>query len=240
MGYPCHHVASVMRTEPSFDGMFKDGFPLTSVQVFWRIEYYHYGMSTNPKHQSIQKTLAKIVANDTTGVPCPVISVQDEYIVPESVLTLLYSPAECRVLNYNDSLSAEALRKLKDKREHQRLEAMADVPAGLSQASYFDDGLDDGAFAYIVSKGDDEEDKNLWSKFHSSEILKNTFYDAAEAINNSNSKEKLEAELMTYLNQITSKARGDCDSNVKRKGKRISMMPPNSKRKKAAGTKNMI
>lgn len=95
--------------------------------------------------------------------------------------------------------------------------------------------MDGGAFAFILK---DDEDV-IKCNYHSSDVLKNAFYDAAEAIYNSNSTQRFERDLLQYLNKLTNEARGDCDSNLKRRGKRVSMMPPNSKRKKTHGTAHM-
>ena len=244
MGYPCRHIGSVMKNDASFKLCYAAGFPLTSVIVFWRQEYYLYGMSSNPLYFPIQKTLWSLSRNDTTGVPCPVLPEQDKYEVPEYILELLGSPAECRVLNYTDSLSSVSLRELMDRRNANRMLDNADVPMGLSQTSHFDDDVnvtfgeydDDGAFGYVMNQdgipkpGDQASTK---------EILSSAFYDAVEAIHNSNSKGKYEQELLAVFHELQMRANADCDANKKRAGKRISMFPPNSKRKKTHGTKHM-
>ena len=96
--------------------------------------------------------------------------------------------------------------------------------------------MDGGAFAFILNDDEDVVDSN----YHLSDVLKNAFYNAAEAIYNSNSTKRFERDLLDYLNKITNKARGDCDSNLKQRGKRVSMMPPNSKQKKTHGTAHMM
>ena len=88
MGHPCLHVGQVLKTEPALRSVYGSGFPLTSVQVFWRQEYYLYGMSLDPKNKCVQETLSSMVKNDTTGVPCPVLPVLSNYVVPEYVLKL--------------------------------------------------------------------------------------------------------------------------------------------------------
>jgi len=237
MGFPCCHVGSVMKSDSVMRRQFNDGFPLTSVQVFWRIEYYHYGMSNNQMHSTIKKTLRDLSMNDTTGVPCDEIQECDTYCVPEHVLQLFHSPAECRVLNYNDSLSAKSLREIQDQNNHVRMEGTSDVPAGLSQHSHFDDEDDDGdgTFGFVM----DHDEPLDCHVYHSSKVLQSAFYETAEAIHNSNSKSKFEKEMLAFFNELAKSARSDCDSNQKRKGKRISMFPPNSKRKKTHGTKHM-
>ena len=175
-----------------------------------------------------------LAKNDTTGVVCPDLPVQDEYIVPRNVIQLLHSPAECRVLNYKDELSALALRELQDCRNHVGMDGASSVPPGLSQTSYFGEE-DEGLAEFITNTTEfDETDK-----FHSSEILKSIFYDTTEAINNSNMKSELEKEFMIVFNKFAAKARGVCNSNMFWKGRRISMLPANSKRKKTHGTKHM-
>jgi len=233
MGYPCLHVGQVMKSEPNLKVVYGSGFPLSSVQVFWRQEYYLYGMSEDPKHRSVQETLSSLVMNDTTGVPCPALPVLSEYVVPDYVLKLLHSPAECRVLNYNDTLSAAALQSLKDRRT--RVVDDNNVPVGLSQASYFDEGQNDDAVNFIMNTDEFDDIE----RDHSSQILKNAFYDAAEAINNSNSKAQFEQFFLKFMNNITRDARADCDANVIKRGRRVSSHPSNSKRRKTHGTKHM-
>ena len=148
---------------------------------------------------------------------------------------MLHSPAECRVLNYKDDLSASALRQLQDRSNHAVLGESSIVPAGLSQTSYFDEDGHSGLADFITNTDEFDQD----DKYHSSALLKNAFYDAAEAINNSDSKEKLERELMKVLNKFSTVARGDCEANKKKGGRRMSMFPANSKRKKTHGTKHM-
>ena len=234
MGFPCRHVGAVMKSDTNLKSLYPIGYPLSSIQVFWRLEYYLYGMSTDNRHAEIKKTLMALAKNDTTGVHCPVLPSQNDYNVPDHVLQVLHSPAECRVLNYRDELSAQALRELQDRQNHVGMDGSSGVPPGLSQTSYF--GEDGEGLADFITNTT-EFDNN--DKFHTSEVLKCAFYDTAEAINNSSSKSELEENLLQVFNEFMAKARGNCDANTFQGGHRISMLPANSKRKKTHGTKHM-
>ena len=74
-------------------------------------------MSTRRNHVEIRKILQALSRNDTMGAICPSLPSTDSYDMPEKIVQLLHSPAECRVLNYNDTLSAASLRKLQDELE---------------------------------------------------------------------------------------------------------------------------
>ena len=63
MGYPCRHVGSVIKNDPTLSRLYGDGFPLHSVNVFWQLEYYRYGMSTTRNHVEIRKTLQALSRN---------------------------------------------------------------------------------------------------------------------------------------------------------------------------------
>ena len=70
------------------------GFPVDSISVFWWKDYYNYGMSSNPEHQTLRKKFKKLLKNDTPGLlltndfPDFVL---DE-IVSEQILKKFYSP----------------------------------------------------------------------------------------------------------------------------------------------------
>ena len=159
------------------------------------------------------------------------------YVVPDRVFQILHLPAECRVLNYNDDLSSLALRELQDRQLHVTMGSDGNVPPGLSQTSHFDESGNDDVAAFIYNNDDDDEEER--EKHHTSLLLKSAFYDTAEAINNSNSKEKYEREFLFVMNDIMLKARADCDANLKERGKRVSAYAANSKRKKTHGTAHM-
>ena len=238
MGLPCRHIGSVIKKNDVMNSMYNDGFPLTSVKVFWRIEYYLFGMSVSPMHSDIRKTLFTLSRNDTTGVACPDLQPLPSFDVPDFVVQLFHSPAECRVLNYNDVLSTSSLRNLQDKFNRERFGDLGTVPVGLSQLSQLADdscgGDDTFGFAMATDDNDDANPDNT-----SSSVLSSMFYQMAESINNSNSKERYENEAVAFFNDMIAKAGGDCDANKKRRGKRISMFPANSRRKKTHGTKHM-
>lgn len=105
-----------------------------------------------------------------------------------------------------------------------RIKSLKPIPPSYTFVVNVQDFLDD-LFEYLENSG--------------SSFVTLLQHDAAEAIYNSNSTEKFERDLLQYVNKVTNEARGDCDANLKRRGKRVSMMPPNSKRKKTHGTAHM-
>ena len=119
------------------------------------------------------------------------------------------------------------------------MEATADVPVGLSQTSYIVDDTnddEDDTFGFVMANND--YDTSLPDS-NSVSILQSSFYQMAESINNSISKEVYEKEVLDFFDKMSSKASGDCHANRQRAGKRISMFPPSSQRKKTHGTKHM-
>jgi hypothetical protein len=49
MGMPCRHIVSVCCGNDTILGSSPQGFPLSSIQVFWWNQYYLYGMSERNK-----------------------------------------------------------------------------------------------------------------------------------------------------------------------------------------------
>lgn len=112
------------------------------------------------------------------------------------------------------------------------------VPTGLSQRSHLAEDVeeDDDTFGFVMEVDDTEVQCR---KNNSSDILQSAFYQMAESINNSGSKEAYEKEVLDFFLNMSAKASGDCESNKRQHGKRISMLPPNSQRKKTHGTAHM-
>ena len=115
MGFPCCHIASVVQGTSSLSNMHRKGFPVSAVRVFWRLEYYLYGLSPNAAYKTIQDALSKLAENDTKGLKCPTLSPQDHYNVPEGVVMVFTAPADARVLNYTLSQVMTAISSVKDK-----------------------------------------------------------------------------------------------------------------------------
>ena len=136
MGFPCCHIASVVQGTSSLSNMHRKGFPVSAVRVFWRLEYYLYGLSPNAAYKTIQDALSKLAENDTNkGLKCPTLSPQDHYNVPEGVVMVFTAPAYARVLNYTSSQVMTAMLSVKDKNNPTIL-PYGDHP-GFSQTSHF-------------------------------------------------------------------------------------------------------
>ena len=237
MGFCCRHIGAVMRMEPLLKAAYPNGYPLSSLKVFWRQEHYVYGMSTDPTHNSIKASLSSLAKRDTTGVSCPTNlmgSCETTTEVPEHIMELLHAPAEFRVLNYSPTVCTAALRDLQDCRNPASFGHAANVPVGLSQTSHFgSNNEEDDMFSFLINNPENN------AHGHTSERLKRTFYDATEAIYNSEKTEELEIKLYDFMNKIIVEARGSCSTNVEQKGKRLSMYTASSKRRKTHGTAHM-
>lgn len=81
MGFPCCHIGSVIKSTPQLLELHPDGFPLSSVRVFWFLEYYLYGLSTDAKFSAIRDALYKLRKNDAKGVDCPTLPLYN-YPIP--------------------------------------------------------------------------------------------------------------------------------------------------------------
>ena len=71
MGFPCCHIASVCSLPDSAGNIIykeMNGFPVDSISVFWWKDYYNYGMSSNPEHQTLRNNFKKLLKNDTPGL----------------------------------------------------------------------------------------------------------------------------------------------------------------------------
>ena len=75
---------------------------------------------------------------------------------------------------------------------------------------------------------------------HTAEYLKSTFYEASEAIRNSDNPKERRDDFLALMNDIIARARADSSSNVPEKGKRLSMLTKSSKRRKTHGTGHML
>jgi hypothetical protein len=64
MGMPCCHIASVCLDNETILGIKPQGFPLSSVRIFWWNQYYLYGLSNKKDHQKSKQALITLATND--------------------------------------------------------------------------------------------------------------------------------------------------------------------------------
>jgi hypothetical protein len=196
-------------------------------------------MSEKEDHQKIRVALLVLADNDTQGLPCPTnLNKPIDFPCPDSVIALFHLPATDRLLNYDSSTATHAAQSMGDRNNSHQL--MQQVPAGLSQLSHLpsqeNGGDDDWNFGI-------EELSNTEDYGHFRKVLSRHYNDVTEAIHNSNAKEAFENELQFFLNTMTVKVRvhaiiPSSSKAPSSKGKRLSMIPASSKRRKTHGTKH--
>jgi hypothetical protein len=152
------------------------------------------------------------------------------FSVPDHVFQAFHRPATERLLNYAGTTAQEAVQRMQDRNNPNRLQEA--VPPGYSQISHLpsQDG-DSPDWNYPVEELSDTEDYS-----HTRKVVSRHYNEATEAIHNSLEKQKLEAELKECLNEFTVRARALTTVASSAKGNRISMTPANSKRRKTHGT----
>jgi hypothetical protein len=111
------------------------------------------------------------------------------------------------------------------------------VTVGLSQLSNLPSQV------YNDSDGEDwcqamEELSDMEDYQESRKVLSRHYNELSEAFNNSKEEETLESEFMKVMNDSIVCARGSVAVAASLKGRRISMLPPGSKRRKTHGTKH--
>jgi hypothetical protein len=176
--------------------------------------------------------LLALANNDTEGVAFLPSTLDDpsSFSVPSHVFKAFHRPATERLLNYGGSTAKEAVQRMQDRNNPNRLQEA--VPPGLSQISHLPS--EDGKS--IDWNNPVEELSDTKDYGHSRKVVSRHYNEATEAIHNSLDKQKLEAELKECLNEFTVRARGLTTVAASAKGNRISMTPANSKRRKTHGT----
>jgi hypothetical protein len=260
MGFPCCHIACVVQGTPELSVLHKKGFPVTAIRVFWRLEYYLYGMSTKTEYRAVREALQKLADSDTMGLKCPPLEPKEYDKMPDDVLLVASAPANARVLNYTSSQVVTAI-SLSGDQNNPTILPYGDHP-GYSQTSHFGEGnhfefaQDDGGDESYQSEDNSSHDifekqKNHFDVMIQSDVaevqpqvrdvLMKEFEDMVQAIQNSDSKEDLQKQVREMFQEITAKAVGSCHlpMNDTSKGKRQSMKGPSNKKKKTHGTKHM-
>jgi hypothetical protein len=187
MGMPCRHIASICRSNKTILGDNPKGFPLSSIRIFWWNKYYLYGMSKKRDHQKIKLDLVALANNDIQGVACPSLDAPSSLLVPDHVFKAFCHPATERLLNYTGSAAKDAVQRMQDRNNRNRLQEA--VPPGYSQISHLPSrdsaSLD---WQYPVEELSDIKDYG-----HTRKVVSRHYNEATEAIHNSLEKQNLEA-----------------------------------------------
>jgi hypothetical protein len=234
MGMPCRHIAAVCQDNHSILALDENGFPLSSVQVFWWNQYYLFGLSKAKDHFRIKEVLKSLADSDTLGLVCPEsLDSPPTYSCPEHVIESFHTPATDRLLNYDSYEAISAIQLMKDRTNPVQLSNA--VPAGMSQLSHLptDDNNEypDHDWTNSIEELSDDEDYR-----DSRRVLSRHYNELSEAFNNSKMKETLETEFKTIMNEYIVKARGTAAVPSTSQGNRVSMLPASSKRRKTHGT----
>lgn len=243
LGMPCRHIGSLIQQTPALSTLHKNGFPLDSVSVVWRQDYYAYGMKRgDPSCIPLQVTFRQLYQHDTKGLCVPdgfILDLSDTFTPPQWVCNLRSDPVEARVLNYDTNHVLHALTRWK-MRSHTLQTA---PPAGFSQASLLGNDTEDPFgesfnidqhFDETVSEQVDVDIPD--STIHTSEKYKKLYYDATEAAFSCTNRDQQEEKLFSFLNSFIAECHGMTPLSQAPSGHRISMIPANSKRQKTHGT----
>lgn len=213
---PCRHLAAVIKSCDALKKLYPNGFPLSSIGVRWLKAHYYYGVSNLSEHRNIILALRRLAENDTKGLHCP-SDLQEErsYLIDSDMEATFLAPARDRVLNYTKEQVEAAFPSSDD--EDFGL-------GGFSQISAVDDFADHPMYEIA------DPDNTIFER------LKKQFYDCVEAIQNSG-EVHLEEELAKKLDELTLRAR---KSDEAPSGKVVSLLPANSKKRKATGISLMM
>ena len=240
MGFPCRHIASVIKANNNLKNIYPNGFPLASVRLYWHLSYYYYGISTSPDFASVKTAIANLMKKDSLGVPCLAdLPHSEPYSMSGDLSICLHSPVECRVLNYCELDAIEALVAAGDRRNRHVL--TDNIPAGLSQTSFL--GSQDGGFLSQFDADDSDGDGRDWSSHGVScaDRMKSKFYAMAAAVDNLSEGVDLEGEISQFFDAITARARGLSipSDRTPTEATRVSMLPANKRNRVTHGTKHM-
>ena len=254
MGFPCHHVACVLRREPNFAQLHPEGFPLFSISAMWHTAYYLYGISNEKEHKHIHETYIQLRDQDTTGVHIP-----DHISIPEQGTTLHGNKGsvsdllavEC-VCNYDTVHVCKCFQNVVSTAPNLGFSSL--VPpdmtqqsnANHSQESYSDDffTLQDGP-SYTNRVMQDMEDNHALDNQDVFSRCKAYYRDTSNVINglDGEHKEQMVQKLIDALNGLYYKGmrwsreeRGDQSGDME--GQKFAMLPPVSKKRKTHGTKH--
>ena len=248
MGFPCRHIACVIRSEPSIAEHFPDGFPLSAVSVMWHTSYYLYGISDDPNHQQIKQTYMELQRNDTPGVCIPF-----DTIIPEPRLDAMGeethpAAADC-VWNYSAAHVRKCLETVISNAQFPQHSSI--IPAGMTQQSNvnYSDDSDDDCFtlqnepSYTERVLQDSSDNHALDNQDCFSRFKAMYRDACnivDCLDDGDDKEALMQELqMCFRNvyrQGMSISRKQCADRTNVAGKKFAMLPPVSKKRKTHGT----
>jgi hypothetical protein len=142
MGMPCRHIAAICIANGFVLGKDPTGFPLSSVRIFWRNQYYLYGLSKREDHRKSKEALIALAENDTLGLPCPEgITCPTNCSCPTEVFEAFYKPATHRLLNDTGTVATVAVKLMKERNNPRSFPKP--VLAGLSQGSHLQSDSDD-------------------------------------------------------------------------------------------------
>jgi hypothetical protein len=233
VGIPCRHIIALL--DHILGDEFK-GITVDDVRVFWRIDYFLYGMQP---HSEMRSLLMKLRDTDTQGPVLPIDKVPPTIFMDDNhaIVKTYHLPATKRCLNYSQNHCQSALERYGN--------TSCPCHHGLSQEVYDYSNNDDVGNDFEADGMCDVFDypspqkKAKTVKEQGYELLKPRFDELVSLLGDSAADSQIISYCDSVYSELVMKVRADLAARLpKPQGRTVSSAAPTSKRLKTHGTQH--